>query len=201
MAGRQPRSLRSWRRSAARRFGPRSPLVRRTDVAEDVAAWVLVTLALLAALGAVVVGRAAHSAALRHVEVGGPLAVRVELLADAPAAPAAGRPAVVQEVPVAWTAPDGTEQTGELVLHAPLKAGSTVGAWVDRDGRLTTTPPRHGSQAAAFGVGAGLTTGALAWALLALTWSGLCRVTAARNTTAWAREWARVEPEWRRRVG
>ena len=37
-----------------------------------------------------------------------------------------------------------------------------------------------------------------AWAVLSLLWSTVCRLTAAHNAAAWAREWARVEPRWRR---
>jgi hypothetical protein len=47
---------------------------------------------------------------------------------------------------------------------------------------------------------AGLATVAAAWVVLALAWSGVRRVTTARNAASWAREWARVEPLWSRRV-
>jgi hypothetical protein len=158
----------------------------------------MVSLGLLAVLGAVVVGRAAHDAALEPAGVGAAAPVSVELLADAPPGLTSGGPAAAPApwVPVAWTAADGTEETGEIAVRGPVRAGTTVAAWVDRDGRVTTSPPRHTSEAVAFGLGAGLTTAALAWAVLGVVWSGVCRMTAVRNDTAWAREWARVEPLW-----
>jgi hypothetical protein len=52
----------------------------------------------------------------------------------------------------------------------------------------------------AFGISATITVVALSWAVLSLVWSTVCRLTAARNAAAWARQWARVEPRWRRSV-
>jgi hypothetical protein len=187
------RSIRARRGRVHLRLAARPP-VRRTDRLEDLVAWLMMSLGLLALLGAVVVGRAAHTAALGPDGVGAAAPIRAELLADAP--PESGGPAPTPWVPVAWTAADGTEETGEIAVRGPMRAGTTVAAWVDRHGRVTTTPPRHTSEAVAFGVGAGLTTAALAWALLGLTWTSLCRVTASRNDAAWAREWATVEPVW-----
>ena len=128
--------------------------------------------------------------------------MRVVLLADVPtaSAPTVRPPALLPRVPVSWTAADGSEQTGELLVRTPLTAGSAVTAWLDRDGRLRPTAPQHASAAVAFGVGAALTTGAAAWALLTASWSAVRRVTAVRNDGAWTREWARVEPVWRRQV-
>ena len=177
-------------------------LVRGTDRIEDLVAWLLVSLGLLAALGAVLVGAAAHDAARGPGRLTAAVPVSVVLLADVPPAPAATQrfPSPLPRVPVSWTAADGVEQTGELGLRAPLSAGDEVTAWLDRDGRLSATPPQHASEAVAIGVGAGLTTAAMAWALLSGMWSGVRRATAARNDAAWAREWARVEPVWSRQV-
>ena len=128
--------------------------------------------------------------------------VRVVLLADVPPARRrAGRcRRRAPRVPVSWMAADGTEQTGELVVHAPMTAGSAVTAWLDREGRLASTPPRHAMEAVAFGVGAALTVVAVAWALLSAAWSAVRRATATRNDAAWTREWARVEPVWSRQM-
>jgi len=38
------------------------------------------------------------------------------------------------------------------------------------------------------------------WAVLALVWTTVRAATARRNATAWAREWAVVEPDWSGRV-
>jgi hypothetical protein len=192
--------------------------VRPTDRAEDLAAWLLTALGLLAVVGAVAVGLAAHDAALRPGRTDDLTAVRAVLLTDVPVAPAAAR-RVPQDVPrttVAWTTPEGTVRTGELVVRRPLGAGTEITAWVDRAGRLTWSgtctpplpvggpdlcdPPSRGPEAVAFGVVAALVTAVGAWLVLVLAWSGVRRVTAARNAAAWAREWAHVEPRWSRRV-
>jgi hypothetical protein len=210
MSGEQDRYIRArrrrpWRaragRSGARRGAVRLP-IRRTDRVEDLVAWLLVSLGLLAGLGAVLVGAAARDAALGPGRLSAAAPVSVVLLADVPPAPAATQrfPSPLPRVPVSWTASDGVEQTGELGLRAPLSAGDEVTAWLDRDGRLSAAPPQHASEAMAVGVGAGLTTAAMAWALLSGMWSGVRRATTARNDAAWAREWARVEPVWSRQV-
>jgi hypothetical protein len=199
------RRRRTWSLGAQRdrvgRGAAKLPL-RRTDRVEDLVAWLLVSLGLLAGLGAVLVGSAAHAAALRPGRLGDTTPVAVVLLADVPPAPTAAQrfPAPLPRVPVSWTSADGVEQTGELGLRAPLAAGDEVTAWLDREGRLWPTPPQHASEAVAFGVGAGLTTAAVAWALLNGVWSGVRRSTAARNDAAWTRDWARVEPVWSRQV-
>jgi hypothetical protein len=165
---------------------------------EDLVAWLMVSLGLLALVGAVVVGRAAHDAALGPEGVGTSTPVRAELLADAPAGPTATGPTASPPpwVPVSWTAADGAEETGEIAVRGSLRAGMIVAAWVDRDGRVTTNPPHRTAEAIALGLGAGLTITALSWALLGLGWSWLCRLTAVRNDIAWTREWAHVEPIW-----
>jgi hypothetical protein len=169
---------------------------------EDLVAWLLVSLGLLGALGAVLVGLVAHDAALGPGRPGEPTPVRVVLLADVPPAPAATRlvPSALPRVPVRWTSADGVEHVGELALRVPLVAGDAVTVWLDGKGRLTVNPSEHATEALAFGVGAGLTAAAVAWGLLVATWSGVRRSTAARNDAAWTREWARVEPVWRRQV-
>ena len=199
------RRRRPWHRGAGRGgiWGGAAQLpIRPTDRVEDLVAWLLVSLGLLAGLGAVLVGAAAHDAARGPGRLSAAAPVSVVLLADVPSAPAATQrfPSPLPRVPVSWTAADGVEQTGELGLRAPLAAGDEVTAWLDRDGRLSATPPQHASEAVAVGVGAGLTTAAMAWALLSGMWSGVRRATAARNDAAWAREWARVEPVWSRQV-
>lgn len=203
MSGERGRPTRASRRRPVP-AGPAAPPlpVRGTDRVEDLTAWLLVSLGLLAAIGAVLVGRAAHDAALDPAQADGPMAVQAVLLADVPPAPTAGQPAAspLPRVPVAWTAADGVERTGELMLRAPLPAGTAVSAWLDGEGRLSAGPPQRTSEAVAFGVGVGLTAGGLAWAVLTLLWSAVCRRTTARNAAAWAREWARVEPVWSRRV-
>jgi hypothetical protein len=182
-------------------FGPSLPR-RSTDRAEDLAAWLLVSLGLLAALGAVLVGHSTYGAALDRGGIGGAAPVRAVLLADAVPgpSPADQRAPALRQVPVVWTSADGVEHTDELAVRPPARAGTEVAAWLDRDGRVVASPSGRPAEAVAFGMGAGLTTAALAWALLAMAWCGVRRITGRRNAGAWAREWSRVEPVWSRRV-
>jgi hypothetical protein len=64
---------------------------------------------------------------------------------------------------------------------------------------VVPSPSGQPAGAAALGVGAGLATVALVWALLATTWMAVRRATGRRNAAAWAQGWALVEPEWSRR--
>jgi hypothetical protein len=173
-------------------------LRRRTDRVEDLVAWLLTCLGLLAVLGSVAVGHVAHDAALGRD--GAPVAVRAVLLEDAPPVPAVHQrgPTTPRRVPASWTAADGAVHVIEVVAPPGQRAGSAVVVWLDRAGRVAADPSERGAEAAAFGVSAGLTVVAVSWAVLALLWSGVCRMTAACNAAAWAREWASVEPRWRR---
>ena len=65
---------------------------------------------------------------------------------------------------------------------------------------MVADPAERSAEAVASGIGAALTVVALSWAMLSLVWSTVRRLTAARNAAAWARQWARVEPRWRRSV-
>jgi hypothetical protein len=172
-------------------------LVRTTDRLEDLAAWLLVSLALLAAVGAVLVGHAVYGQSVAGGTAGHTIAVRAVLLADVPPVPTdAPSP---QSVPAVWTDAEGAEHIVELLVTTPLAAGTEVTARVDRHGQVVPSPSGQPAGAVALGVGAGLATVALVWALLATTWLAVRRATGRRNAAAWARGWALVEPEWSRR--
>lgn len=201
-SARHPRARCGPLRSLHHRLGPSLPH-RRTDRVEELAAWLLLSLGLLALFGAVAVGHSTYGAALERGGIGGAGPVAALLLADVPLDPAATRPGEApstRRVPVAWTSSDGVEHTDELVLSPPVHAGSEVAAWLDGHGRLVASPPEQPSEAAAFGVGAGLTVLALVWSLIVALWCGVRRAVERRNAAAWAREWARVEPQWSRGV-
>jgi hypothetical protein len=172
-------------------------LTRATDRLEDLAAWLLMSLALLAAVGAVLVGHSAYGASVAGRAAGHATAVRAVLLADVPALPTDSPSR--RSVPAVWTDADGAEHTVELLMPAPLPAGTEVTTWVDRQGQVVTPPSEQPAEAVALGVGAALAVVASTWALLAAVWTRVRRATARRNAAAWAREWALVEPEWSRR--
>jgi hypothetical protein len=175
---------------------------RRTDLVEDLVAWLLTSLGLLAVLGAVLVGQAAHHAALGRAGAVSPVVAVVH----GPAGEHAAAPAPDQRIPaprthvlVSWRGIDGIEHVATAEVP-PRPAGATVTVWVDDAGRVVADPAERSAEAWAFGISAGLTVVALTWALLTLLWSAVCRVTTACNAAGWAREWARVEPRWRRSV-
>jgi hypothetical protein len=191
------RVTRARRRRPRRRGG--SPLPRRrTDRVEDLVAWLLTSMGLLALLGSVLVGHAAHQAALGRAAAATP--VRAVLLTDAPPPPGAGRrlPMPRPHAPVTWTDAHGVRHVGTVAVPPARPAGSTVTLWVDPAGQIVADPARRSAEASAFGISAGLTVVAVSWALLTVVWSAVRRVTEACNAAGWAREWARVEPRWRR---
>jgi len=166
-------------------------------------AWLLTSLGLLAVLGSMFVGHTAHHAAVGRTGAATP--VRAVLLADAPV-PEAGlpTPAARPSTSVVWTGADGVAHVAEATVPPVppvLPSGSAVTLWVDGSGRVVADPAQRSAEAWAFGISSALTVVALSWGLLTLIWSAVCRVTAARNAAGWAREWARVEPGWRRSVG
>jgi hypothetical protein len=200
MSGERARAARGRRRRARTRALPPLPR-RRTDHVEDLVAWLLMSLGLLAVLGSVVVGQAAHDAALGQAAVASP--VRAALPADAvpPAtAPVADQriPAPRAQVPVGWTGADGVVHTATVTVAPSPPAGPAVTRWVDGGERVVADPAGRAPEAWAFGISAALTVVVLSWGLLTQIWSTVQRLTAARNAAAWAREWARVEPRWRR---
>jgi len=201
MSGERARAVRGSRRRARLRWRGGPPLPRRrTDRVEDLAAWLLMSLGLLAVLGSMLVGHTAHQAALGRAGAAAP--VRAVLLADAPAVEADLRaPAPRPSTSVVWIGGDGVAHVAEATVPPALPSGSAVTLWVDATGRVVADPAERSAEAWAFGISAGLTVVALSWALLTLIWSTVCRVTAACNAAGWAREWAWVEPRWRRSVG
>ncbi len=80
----------------------------------------------------------------------------------------------------------------------PVPAGTAAGVWVDLDGRPTAPPTR--AQAAPVGITAGVGVVVLGGVALGGGWLGVRRWRRARRSTAWAREWSLVEPEWSTRA-
>ena len=70
---------------------------------------------------------------------------------------------------------------------------------MDRAGQARARPHQPGA-ATAVGWTWGVAVTLGGWAVLALLWTAVRAATARRNATAWAREWAVVEPNWSGRV-
>jgi hypothetical protein len=98
-----------------------------------------------------------------------------------------------------WTAPDGHQTQGRVVVATRHTVGDSVPVWVDHSGGIVAAPIT-GASATVVGWTWGVAVVLAGWALLALVWTGVRSWTARSNAAAWAREWAVVEPSWSGRV-
>jgi hypothetical protein len=98
-----------------------------------------------------------------------------------------------------WTDRTGNEQVGTIAAGAPGAAGTVVDVWIGADGRIVDPPVQPlGAVLAGGGVAGGVL--AIGGGLLYALWSAVRWLTAAANDRRWEREWARVGPDWSRRV-
>ena len=183
-------------RSSQERQPSRSRLPRRrTDRVEDGAAWLLTAAGLLLLLFGALTGVGVHAAIVERGRVAEQQLVRVDAVLLADGLLDVGAPGVA--APRAAKYVDAAGQAHEVVLPGVgrVPAGSSVPIWVDRAGRLTAAPPT-GVDAVVIGIVACVGTVGFGSAVLVGLWFGVRRWLLARNTAAWAREWAVVEPEW-----
>ncbi len=188
-----------WRgRRQALRAG--SLRARGTDRFEDLVAWVLLSCAAGVVLLAMAVGQAgaAHTLDRSRAEAAARTLARAELLEDVDGAVLAdgtrSRNALAR-----WTGPDGRVAQGRVVVTSQHIVGDVVSIWTDRTGRVVPASTKP-SAASAVGWTWGVAVTLGGWAVLALVWTAVRAATARRNATAWAREWAVVEPSWSGRV-
>jgi hypothetical protein len=182
----------------SRRTG--TPLPRRTtDRVEDAAAWVLSAAMLLVAVVAVVVGLSVHDseAARARAESAGRVPATAVLTTDAPISTGDSAGTVRVPVTAVWTDQAGRRHTGWVAVPAGLPAGTARPVWLDRSGDVVPAP-RTDVQVVFAAVATAVLILAGGVLLLGSIWSAVRRLTAARNAAAWAREWERVEPQWRR---
>ncbi|NMH99277.1 hypothetical protein [Pseudonocardia acidicola] len=183
------------RRPSARGRLPR----RRTDRWEDAIAWLLTSLALLTVLLAIVTGVSLRADGMDRVraQAAERTAVSAVLLEDAKAVYGVdGGPAPVSlRVPARWVGPDGVEHTGRILVSGPRPAGAVVTAWLDRHGAVVSAPGTS-ADATIIGIAGGVGVLAGGWLLLSAAWAAARRWIENRNATAWAADWALVEPEW-----
>lgn len=177
-------------------------LRRRTDLVEDVAAWVLLSAGLLGAVVAALVGWTVDAQALARgrTEALTRTPTSAVLLEDAPT-PAGeaggGRGPVYARAH--WTAQDGTTRSGFVATDPGVPASASVPIWMDRSGAAVAAPTGP-FEAAVLGTAGGLGALAVQWSLLALLWVGARRVVDGRNAARWEREWQRVGPQWSRHL-
>ncbi|MGV9498058.1 Rv1733c family protein [Streptomyces sp. NPDC003642] len=178
-----------------------NPLRRRSDRVEAwivLAGWVLAVLcgavAALAAATAVDGSLSAQRAQTRAVP-----AVLTERAPRTPQVTTDGSGGDTVWATVRWTAPDGSPHTGRTEVEPDAAAGTRVTVWTDRAGRLAAaplSPTESRFQAVGTGVLAGAGAGAVVWACGRLARLRLDR----RRLQRWDAEWARVGPQWRKRM-
>ena len=181
----------------ARRLGlDGNPLRRRID---KIAACVAALLVAVFLIGAPMLSMAAARWA-GHAAVTGQRAARswrqvpAVLLRGAPL-PAVGWMFGSSWVPARWTAPDGHERAGRILVSTGLAAGRTVRLWVDAAGSPTGPPPGYGAPVASEALAAVLATVALGGVLRWLAEAGRW-VLDRRRLAAWEAGWAAVGPQW-----
>ncbi|MFI1497388.1 hypothetical protein [Streptomyces platensis] len=184
--------LRPWRRS---------PLRRRSDVAE---AWLVLVTAVLIALGAPAAGLAAAHAVDGGTgqERQGRQTVSAVLTENPPpriGVDVSGGVGTRVHATVRWTAADGSARTGVTTVSPGLRAGDRTTAWLDRHGALVRDPvtPRQATgESIAVGTVAGTSAGLL---LLGAQRTGRALLNRQRYAQ-WEREWAAADPHWGQRA-
>jgi hypothetical protein len=125
--------------------------------------------------------------------------VSARLLEDAPWT-SAGADDVAARSPAqaVWTGPSGIEQEVLVLVPAGSPAGTTVGLWADRDGRLAQEPLSEGDIVAS-SVGHALLTLFLIATSAVAAYLSLRKLLDRGRSRRWAAEWVVVEPVWTRR--
>jgi hypothetical protein len=173
-------------------------LRRGTDRVEDIAAWLLTALGIVVLIAAGVLGTGDYAKGMERVR--SDRAERVQATAvvignpqDRIVEPGSAAPFV--PLPARWTDPARAQHAGEVLARSNSRAGTRIQVWLDRKGELAP-PPSTELGAVLSGLVVAVTLLAMGGCVIVALWKGLRRMTAAHNTRAWEREWARVGPEW-----
>lgn len=175
---------------------------RRTDVVEDIVAWVLLSAGLLGAVVAALVGWSVDAQALDRGRADAAVRTRISavLLEDSPtlAGDAGGSRGPVYAL-ARWEAQDGSTRSGHVSTTPDTPAGTDVPIWIDRSGAAVPAPTGP-IDAAFLGAACGIGVLAAVGCALAVMWVGARRAIDTRNAARWEREWERVGPQWSRHL-
>ncbi|GAA3795084.1 MULTISPECIES: Rv1733c family protein [Amycolatopsis] len=170
-----------------------NPLTRESDRRERLALLVAVTVVVLAAPFAALLGDRVHQwqERLAVSQQDTRTAVTATLLADAPP-PAGYPPGGTARVEAEWPLPGGSTATGGVTVRRGAEAGDTVDIWIDENGEPAAAPVT-----AETAIVNGVTVGALSWAAV----MGLCglgfwlyrRALDRRRRDEWADSWDRFD--------
>ncbi len=178
-----------------------NPLRRRSDRAEtSIVAALLATFLMGAPLAAITFGNLAHAASLRVQRAQQAWhRVPATLIANAPPNSSfTYQSTSVAWVTARWTAPGGSVRVGEVPAPGGAKAGSTVGVWIDGNGRVTG-PPLSSAQLVDRMVAA-VAFAPIALAVMLLTVGAVAgRLLERRRLRGWEAAWEAIEPQWSHR--
>ncbi|MFD5945008.1 hypothetical protein ACFWAZ_02300 [Streptomyces collinus] len=167
----------------------RNPLKRRSDVTET---WLGVTALAMLLLVAPSVGVAMTAVGERSAidQAQGLHRTAARIVEEVPATPSRFSDMADDQVraTVRWAMPDGTSGTGEALVPAGRKAGSSTTVWLDDAGRLRPAPPTPAqarSQGAALGAAAGAGVCVL---VVGVWWAARLRLDVRRGSQ-WDRAW------------
>ena len=180
-----------------RRLGlDRNPLRRRTDKIAAGLGALLVTVFLIGApiLSMAAARWAGHAAATAQRAARSWRQVPAVLLRGAPL-PAVGWMFGSSWVPARWTAPDGHERAGRILVSTGLATDRTVRLWVDAAGSPTGAPPSYGAPVASEALAAAVATVVLGIVVWSLAGAGRWMLDR-RRLAAWEAAWAAVGPQW-----
>jgi hypothetical protein len=180
----------------------RNPLKRRADAVEAwlvLGAWALTVVAgVLAGLG--VARTVEHSLAQERVEWRSVVAHLTDKAPGTAAAPSSRGSGERVWAKVRWTAPDGSEHTGQARVDPGSSSGTPVTVWTDPEGRLVTKPATADQarlRAALTGALIGVGAAAMPFVGGRVLRGRLER----RRMEQWDAEWARFGPLWGRTTG
>jgi hypothetical protein len=173
---------------------------RAADRVEDIAAWLLVAVALVVLVVSAAVGVQDYAANLDASQVQAAERTPADAVALAGSPITMGADGVDPSlmpvpVPVRWTGADGLVHTSTAPLTGSTAVGSPVTIWLDRSGQLVP-PPATATDAVMLAITVGglvLLGGAV---LVGAGWVLLRRLVGRLNAGFWEREWARVGPQW-----
>jgi hypothetical protein len=161
------------------------------------AAWVLLTAALLLVLFACILGIGIRDRLVQQgqAEALDRVPASATLLESGPTFATAYSTGVPVDAQATWEDRWGMVHTGSVAVPPGLDEGSSVPIWVDRSGAAVPEPTTRGDAlgvaviVASLVIAAGLTT-------LTALWAVLQRGLMAYNCAAWEQEWRAVAPLW-----
>lgn len=193
---------RSGWRGVRRRLGfEANPLQRDSDRFQAKVRLVLFVFMLLGCLVGAFLGHASYEQEVARsaadVGRGYEATAQVRSVDVATADPQSG--ATQRVVNLTWRDKADRAQRQRVVVPERQHVGATMQIWVDADGRASRQQPPQ-SRAVAAGMGAALFTVLFTVIILLGVYGAVAFVLDRRRLAAWGRQWAVVEPHWRRQV-